>query len=413
MFLYIPFIVFLISFIIVYKRNGFDLASCILLAYTATSLVSIVLAGSGMQYDADLLSPLPVVLHCVFTLALTFPFILFNSNKKRDFPLIRNVKLFESVCTVFIVLFFIEVLATFPILISRLTASDAELAAIRAEAYQGEVLMDLTMGFLPHSVETILNILSVGSPIMLVFFFYSICFLKKSNSFNILLLLSSMSALIYSIITVDRSKLFFWVLLFLMAFFLYKPYLPKKQKRFVFGIMTPIVVFFIIYFVGVTVARFGDSDMGSEGSLLSYAGQPLFNLCFLWDVLPGTSINLKGVFPLTYYFFETLFGVRLAVGSNVYSTMALSDLNGFNALIGYGVREVGHSLTVVLLCLLTLIMHTRIGRIANATTLSLHSVMTVFLLGTIVICGFIAYYYSSWPHAVMFWLFVYLTKKIN
>lgn len=413
MLLYIPFVLFVLAFIKVYKKNGLDLGAFILLAYSATSLASIFLARADTQYDASQLSVVPVLLHCFFTLALAYPFVRFNSNKERPFSPIKNVQLFRRISITFIVLFFVELIATLPILISRFTASSDELDNIRALAYQGEISVDYTMGFIPHFVENIMNILSTGAMCMLVFFFYSLSFLKQTKTYNILLILSSMSPFIYSIITVDRSKFFFWLLLFFFSYFLFKPYLPKGQKKFLVTILLPLLIGFIVYFVIVTVARFGESDMGSEGSVLNYAGQPLFNLSSLWDVLPGTSINFKGIFPLTYYIFDTLFGVQLRFGVNVYNTMSLSELNGFNALVGYGVREVGQSMTIFLLLFLFVVLSSWVGHISRSSTLSLHRIMAVFLMGSIVICGFITYYYSSWPHAFMFWLFVYLTKRLN
>lgn len=410
-------IYFIFLFFYIFRRNGFDVAAFMALLYIISTFFAILLGlMDTSNYHLSDVSFLPTFIYCLFLTLLIIPFYKYNTNKARKFNTNINVYLFNGICYFFIGAFFLELIVSLPILISRFNASPAELAYLRVMYFEGDG-DEFSTGFatsgISHILYTLLNVFTSASPILIIFFFFSICFLNKSFIFNALLLICSMKPFIYSVITIDRHAIFFWLLSFAILFLVHKQYIVTRKQKAYLGIISFIFCLITLaYMLAITIARFGDSDSGTGGGLLSYAGQSIYNNSILWDNLPYGHFDLKGILPISSFVLEDIIGFNTSNG-DIYSMASNISLNGFNTILGYFVRAVGRFWAVVFLFILNRVTHKFVMKGVNDDAISLYNVGAIFCFGIIVECGFISYYYDSWPIAVGLWIILFLTKKLN
>src|SRR5690606_31930588 len=132
-----------------------------------------------------------------------------------------------------------------------------------------------------------------ASVIMLLFYFYSICFLNKSRYFNAIILLSSTTIIIIGILGVDRSKSFYWILTYGFMMALFWRHMSKRIRKQIFIVSLVLVSLVVVYIASVTVSRFEGRSSGTEGGIISYAGQPYINFCLFFDEVYYDKSNLQ------------------------------------------------------------------------------------------------------------------------
>ena len=259
----------------------------------------------------------------------------------------------------------------------------------------------------------IFGIFNSMSWIVLLLFFYSICFLKKSICFNLLLLLSSTSCIILGIIGIDRSIVFYWLLLLGFSFVLFYKYIPKKKKKWIFMSFFVLVGLLLVYFIAVTMSRFGDEGSDSEGafdSIIEYAGQNFINFCWFWDRFNLPSVNLTGLFPAINHFFIgdpsiVEYGKKLELKLGFF-------INYFYTFLGSWMIYVGQIGTIILVIIYSI---TARMFLAYRHTISLGVFMRVFIIGIVPACGVILYTYTSYmvtmSALVLYILSFYISKK--
>ena len=132
-------------------------------------------------------------------------------------------------------------------------------------------------------ISNVFAVMNSISPIMFMFFFYSICFLHKKWWFNMIILLSSLGTIIASIIGIDRSMVFYFIIEMFLAYVIFKRYIPKKKKIYIYLFGGLILFGAVSYMVMLTMSRFGQGDNDiAKSSVIDYAGQSFIYFCFFF-----------------------------------------------------------------------------------------------------------------------------------
>ncbi len=296
----VPFIYFtLLALFMWYKHKAFDIAVCLASVYAVSGFFSILidvfnLWGGGGCCDEISIGFIPVFSYCILITITILPFYNFRSASIQNIEL-TNIRLFKIVSYFFILIFVSTVLFTFSTIIEMF--QDEDFLAVRSLHYEGYNIIEdlssksLTMYFL-NFFPYFFGFLSY---VALLFYFYSIAYMNNKRWFNILLFLSSFSRVIYSMLTLDRTQIVYWILLFVILYSLFHKQINKKV------LLAPIVIILsliLVYFLLITIARFGEKDSGALGGIIQYAGQPFLNFTYFFDHLIDHKPYFFRLFPL-------------------------------------------------------------------------------------------------------------------
>lgn len=165
----------------------------------------------------------------------------------------------------------------------------------------GEARIDMTQGTL-YVEEGLMNtIASVSSSLyifaLLLYFIHKAIGSKKAIC--ALLLLSSFSNTIAVLCYVGRDGAVFWIFSYLYFLFFFKNFLPKDEKKKMMKRFCVIISILLIPFVLISLARFSLSDMGTNGSFISYLGQGFINGPLFFGI-ENPPIVIGQAFPLYY-----------------------------------------------------------------------------------------------------------------
>ena len=295
----VPFIYFSIFFLVMYyKQKSFNIGSYILLIYIVTSFFAIMIDVLGLygNYGVSMLRKfnlLPTFTYCLLLTITILPFFKFRSDKIQKITL-QNPQLFDLVSYFFMIVFVVVIVST-----------GADILALRGQDL-GSVRINFYNDMHEVSDESIPlymyvpNIMSRFYPIIMLFFFYSFTFLKRKMWFNLGLFLSTFSMLINSILTAARTQVIFWLLLFFLFYFLFKPHLTKERNRKLITLFAVFGSVIILYLGAVTVSRFEERhDNGTVNSLVGYTGQMFINYCDVFENYRCKEITIDRIVPIT------------------------------------------------------------------------------------------------------------------
>lgn len=411
--IFFPFLFFLLLFFKTLKSNGVDVGFCMLFMYVVTSLFGIILGFTDYQFEYENYSTIdiniiPSLVYCFMIGLCIKPFIRFNSNSHYKLSIIKNVRLFKSIVILYIIIFFSLLLVYSTTIVFIIAFGD--FGALRQMTYEG-LFIDPIYGLSgPLRIySSLCSIIGEGGYFMIVFFFYSVCALKEKLSFNLLILLSSLSPVLMGFVNIDRSKMAYWFLLFVLSYVLFRPHIvTKRQKRLIKNIAIIFLGLIILYMAVITIARFGERESGATGGLLVYLGQPFINFCNIWDNLWGQGIVINRVFPITHFIFG---GTQIDIDyvNSLFAKYGVHT-NVFTSFLGVFLIDFGHVAAVFFPIIISKVTTTLLRPYFKSSVLTLHSAIIVIGLGTIVQCGIIAYYYETVGRVFTLLLFIYISK---
>lgn len=337
--IYFPFFYFcfLLIFIWVSKKR-FELSGLITGAYVVTSFFAIIIDAKQLYGAAGCVKATidvePTLLYCFLITLTIIPFFKLKPISVQNTNPIKNLKLFNN-----LIYFYFGVLVLFVLffsgeVISRIQSPDiGELRnAIAAEGddlgfsrYSGVLRIIARLTFIFGSTAMYLH----------VFYFYSIAFLKRSSKFNNLILLSSTTPILISMLSWDRSKFVYWIMSFIAVAIFFWPLLDVKRKKNIRIVFVFLVSLVVSYLAVITIARYGERDVGATNSLIVYAGQSFNNFCLFYDKLNITGISLQKAAPIL----NSIFGASEEVSrADLYSSTI--DTNVFASFSGIMIREI-------------------------------------------------------------------------
>lgn len=401
--LYLPFIFFLILFIVIFRKRGMDASSYITLLFVITSFFSILYVDLFPGNYNKYLTYTSTIEYCVLIALIIFPVYRFNT-KRIKFVTNKNNKFITGITLFFFFSTIIFILAYHNDLLIRLLYGD--IFELRQMATAGT---GLTLTKYPIYIEIFLypiRFVADMSYVMIFIFFYSITFMKKKKSFNIMAIIGSLPAILMGIIGIDRSRTFYWIVLFGLCAVIFWPQMNnsiRKRTSIISSVFLGIAIFYISI---VTIQRFSESDVGSKTSIISYAGQSYPNFCVFNESFNNPDgITLKYLFPSFHHF------VLKDYDGNVELQLEMSARTGmecgvFYTLLGSFILSDGCAgpfiITFVFLFIGSLCFRKK------NNTISFERFFVSYLLLLIPATGFIAYIYASAGNTITVMLFIFL-----
>lgn len=411
----IPFIYFTILLIFILKtKKTFDISAYLVSLYVVISFFSIMIDINDLRsldtlnYD---ISIIPTIIYC-FLLSLTiWPFYKFNGTTLTSITL-NKPKLFNFIVYLFFGSFILILFTSIGSIVQILSGDANEL---RGALNDGEAIADIpAAGGIFGPFFILANILGGFSIVMLLFYFFSISFLKRSKFFNTLILLSSLTIIIIGILGVDRSKTVYWMLTFGLMLILFWRHLSKQRRKKIFKLSSLLLGLGIAYFISITLSRFGEREVGAEGGMISYAGQSFINFCFFFDMVEYKEFSLQRIFPLFY---------KLFIDNGIEGSGALNDdillktgkfAGIFSTFVGDIMIASGKIATVVFCVFYNLVANIAL-KWKNKKHIYFHQILTLFCLITFPLLGPFVYFYATFPRtlALIFCVFYIINLKMN
>lgn len=406
----VPFIYFTLLLVyIIQKNKTFDVSAGLISIYIFTSFFAILLDKLDLYNN---LVPkieihfLPTLLFCLLLTITIYPFYKFRSSKIENIVIANNQKLFTYIVYLYFGVFILFLVFYSKVILFRLVFGD--FGQMRTELMRGDLDNSLiTFTGIKKIIATALNFLAEGSLIMILFFFYSLTFLKKSKLFNLIIIIGSFSVILLGILGIDRSKTTYWITVFYLMVVFFRPFMDKTQKKTIFKIFIVFGSLFVLYLAAVTISRFGDDDAGVFSSIIIYAGQPFINYCNFFDNLEPI-ISFHRLFPGFYQLFMDSEELGLLEWSSYVNIKTGITINVFATFIGELMAYIGKFGTIIY-CLFYYKISSLILKRKNLAILSFHQMIHFYILVLVPLLGLATYYYSAHTRTISATFFVLLS----
>ncbi len=403
----VPFFYFLFLLLFVlFKKKKFDISAYIICLYLVSAFCSILIDIYDLriwytQYYK--ITFLPTLIYCALLTLMLYPFIKLPPLDVGSIKVIKP-KLFNFISYIYIFAFFIVLFSASGLIVKVLTGdmSAIRLAISHGEADDLSIFNNVPVFIRPFVV--ISNVFASVSMIMLLFYFYSVCFLNNSKRFNALLFASSTTILIFAIIGADRSKVIYWMIAYGFFLLLFWNVMSKAQKRRNTKISIFIFSVVILYFLVLTFQRFDSSDTGSGGSMIYYAGQSFIHFCYFFDEHPYQGFTLQKVFPLYFKLF-----VDNDISSSTELNRIMSNETGvfhgiFNTFIGDILMSSNALVSFIYCGIVAFFSGILLRRNRN---IDFYFLVMLFFFASILMFGIFVHYYAEFTRVICFLLFMF------
>lgn len=414
--IFIPSLFF--SFILykIIRKNGFDLSACITSMYLLISIFAAILGNYDYEfpygnYSKVSIGIVPTFVYCFSIGICIYPFYIFNSNKKRTLFTLKHPKYVDLLVYVYFLTFLLLLAIFWKDILFRIFYGD--MGELRQLQYAGllENALDSKGGAI-RRIGGLLTIIGDGAYFMIPIFFYALCKMGKSTLYLLMILLGSVTPVLLGFINIDRSKTAFWICIFLMTFFLFRPYINSEKKKETLKRLIIIVGgILLLYLTVVTISRFGERDEGTSGGLLVYLGQPFINFCNIWEHIDSNHFFISRVLPLTTFIFDGGHGNDEIVDYIMSSASRTGlHLNVFFTFVGMFLVDMGRIAAIVIPLFQFLISKKILLKSSKNHCLSIHDLLLVFSFAVVLQCGIIIYFYTTVPRVLAFWFFILYSK---
>ena len=408
--IYVPFVYFLLLFLFIYKKHGFDASAYCALLYMVTSFFSIWLSYIEPQYPSlRYVNFLPTVTYCLLLTLFILPVYSFNSNtiSKINFSSSKFVK---YITVYYFVTFIAFIVAYRNDLIFRFFIGN--MLEMKTSYQTGE---GLALTRYPVYLEVFLAPMRLTcelSYIMIFIFFYSLAFLKKSKFFNFMAIVGSLSGPLFGMLFIDRSRTFWWIIIAGLSLSIFWRHFNNRSKKLVRKIGIVFGSLIIAYMAVVSIQRFSDTNEGTKAFLIDYAGQSFPIFCQVFEAFENPDgFTGRLIFPATHAFL--LQDIQRDMSFQAEMTMRTGmEVGSFYTLLGTMLVGEGPMGIVVLLTLYYILFYKAIGKMHRV--ISFEKLIVLFFLLIIPSCGCIAYFYTTYPttlSAIAIIIVMYLMKS--
>lgn len=418
----VPFIFFTILTIYWWiKHQGLDICVYMsaLYAFTALCGIVVILSGDMLGYGGILFTELnvtlgviPTFLFCGLLFIGIAPFsLIYNKDIKNIKP--TNSLFLESFCWVMIFIFLLNV---YLVIDSTAEILSGDLSAVRADHFKGFLSpAEIKANSMPIIFRYFLY-LNHATILTLPLFFYFSCCGDKPSWFKALLLAASLTKPMVGIQAADRTEFVLYTLMFIFCLIFFWHMFSRSFKHKLFLASVPSVFIMSVYFVSVSLVRFGGTSGDSEKTIngaVEYAGQNYLNFCYFWEYGNKGEITTERTFPYLTYLLtkEESNAVRrdkrsaeLGFFMSVFATYigdVMLDLSPIGAIIW--------AFAFFVLCISVI-------RYSHREDYDAGDILAIFVLATIPIFGIFYYRYYSPQYMYMFVLVIMINcfekKKI-
>jgi len=326
--IYIPFTYFLVLLIVnVIRTKGFNLGSFLLSLYALSALLSIFLYSvEFLHYKDTDIALSSCIFYCVVLTIFFLPF-LSKSRSKEHRIVLPDDKAFMYISFFLIAINIAGILMLLKTIVFVLgydpkSLRDAGLKSV----YSTGTIETAGLWLLGHFSDFYL--------VLLIFFFYSVTYLKKGAAFNGLLFIASLSTIVNGLMSGGRTQIIYWLLVFISCFLYFrKDMAAKLRKRLVlFGMI--ILSLIVTYIVAVTASRFenafsGETDYEEAFSVIDYSGQIFLNFNNFFTNFEHKGYTFARIFPFIY---DWTHAVNFDL--SVYKRSIAMDIGVFSTFLG-------------------------------------------------------------------------------
>lgn len=332
---YIPFIYFIVLLLVNFIRvKGFNLGNLLLTLYAFSALLSIFLYNvEFLHYKNIEVTLASTLFYCGALTVFFFPF-LSNSQSRGYKILLPDDKVFTYVSVFLIAVNVIAILLLLKTIIFILGYDPKSLRdATLKNVYASGRFESMGMWLLGHFSDFYL--------VLLVFFFYSVTYLKKGFFFNALLLVASLSTIVNGLLSGGRTQIFYWLFVFASAYLYFRGDMPRRLRKWLVFFSLLLFCLVSVYIYTVTVSRFegafsGETDFDEAFSLLDYSGQIFLNFSNFFSNFEHKSHTLARIFP---------FINSWVTGANfdfaTYKSSIYMDVGVFSTFLGDWLIDIG------------------------------------------------------------------------
>lgn len=413
---FVPFIYFsALTYYFWQKHRTFDLAVYMSLLFAFTSLCAIImvlgnfLEGGGVLVDGwdPEFGLLPTLTYCLLITVTIFPFSLIRPEKLQTVSNIHRYLMLAF--SIFIVL---QGLVVFYIVGGSITdLLNGDFKFLKDSGYAGDMtIADAKVASMSFPIQFLYYfsfITLLGIPL---FFYYS-CIENRSLWLTMPLLIASISPVERAVMGADRTEIVHYGLMFLFSIVFFQRFIGKKVRNFLVTASIPVVILASVYVIAVSASRFDESEAGTGGSIIEYAGQSYVNFCFVYDNHNPDLVYFEREFPMTHYLiFHTQYTEtkeERTAKEGFFVGIFASHIGSW-FLDGSLPGSVIISLTFALICCLVI-------RYYNRTSFDIGEVFMLFILGAVPTFGIFYYRYYSIATSIVVWVafFFYLFSKVN
>lgn len=416
--IYVPFIYFtILTVFFAVKKKDFDISVFMSGLFAFTSLMAIVIVKADILGDAGILFTkdtldlqfVPTLLYCILPTIAILPFARFSMRNIEKITIVSDkIFMFFSICLLFIALLniyvsvdkFIDIFKNGTWLTKNCGGSPSytELWQAKTNHYNGELhgyqirieRLPLIFGYIFYFSNCTL--------LLIPCFFYSLCVAKKKWWFNVILIIGSISSLAISMQTADRTEFFNYALIFIVNLLIFKHLLNKQQWIKLAATLIPIFVVFVIYFVGVTKARFHTDESGELKGIVQYSGQSYLNFNYFYENAKTDTVFYERTFPLTSHFLM----------DNDYEYQSVEKRNAINgfktnvfaSFLGTFLLDMG-KMPMILWVLAFFVLCILILPRPKEKTVSFWKIMVTYTLATVPVFGIFYYRYFHFTFALI------------
>ena len=396
--LYLPFIYFTILFLTIIRKRGFDISACMIFIYAISSFFSIILYNQDYDYDLVYFSKidislLPTIIYCGLITFCIYPFYKYNSNQLNitNISPLKNSTFFKGLIFIFISVFILIILLFYDQIAFNLFIGD--LGEIRVDSLDRAASITDSLTGISRIIATIVIILGHSAYFLIPLFFYNLIVNRKQIIINSLILLSSTSPILLGILYADRSKTFYWVMLFVLCYIWFKKSFSVGQKFYIKIVGSILLTALIVYFIAVTTSRFGERDAGAEGSFIIYAGQPFLNFCNLWNDYYNPEWTLSRIFPFFNFFSENKITVQ--DWNNIAFANTQLNINVFYTFLGLFLVDIGRFSVFLFAFIINRIANISVRLRYSDQCLRVSNIIITFSIAIILQCVVIIYFYKG------------------
>ena len=117
------------------------------------------------------------------------------------------------------------------------------------------------------------------------------------------LLFVSICPILRGVLTADRTEIIHYGLMFLFSIVLFQKFITKKTRNFLLIASVPVAILSAVYVLAVSASRFEDTEEGTHGSMIEYAGQSYINFCYVYENHNPNLFYVEREIPLISYLF--------------------------------------------------------------------------------------------------------------
>lgn len=387
----IPVIIFSIVLFSLYQKNKrINVPIYILIVYILSGLCSFWVYNNIEEYlgnESISISFFDGILFSALILLSIYPFVKYKEQNIKKITL-SNDKVFDIYCIFAIISFWIVIVSSYEEIKMAIVLNS--FGDLRNEFY-ANMLSQSTQSqawylYLP-------NIFVSNYVVTLAFYFYSITFLNKPRWFNFLLLLSTFGAIFQDLLQAARTSTVFYLLIFVALFVFFAPHMQKKVKRQMITTSSIFLGFILLYFVVVTISRFGDMSEGGGNALTLYMGEPFVYFSKIWNDYDLKSITFDRLFPFTSWYLLGHKSFDLHIYRDNIASSSNIEVNKFITHYGDAVVDFGQLGCIIYAVLLFILLSLLLKR--RSLDIRFEQLIIFVLCLRIPIHGMFAYVYSS------------------